>query len=571
MPGSNPAARDRRIVWWLLVGLVLLFGGLYVAAYLFAGDRIARGTTIAGIDVGGKTPAAAKRALTGLADSQQAITIQAGDRQIRVTPARAGLAVDIEASVDQVAVGRSWDPKHLWEFLTGGSAYDEVDEVDDDKLTQTLASLAEQVDQAPREGDIRFTIEGRAKPVYPESGRRVDVEAGAGLLVDAFPMDVDEPVEIPVIEDAPALTEAAVAQAMKDFANPAMSAPVVFLIAGERVELGPDDYADALSMKVVGDRLEPRLKAKILLAAVEPAMERIALEPEDATVAIVDGSPQVVAGKAGVTFDPEAITGAFLDLVVAEGARRELVVPTKIASPELTAAEVRTLGIKEQVSSFTTYFPYAEYRNTNIGRAAELINGTILEPGETFSLNGIVGERTVENGFVEGYVIRDGILVQDLGGGVSQVATTTFNAAFFAGLEDVEHKPHSFYIDRYPVGREATVAWPTVDLKFTNDTRHGILIQAWRDLSTPSTQGAMNVRMWSTKVWDIKAGQSERYDFTSPDTRHLGGEDCEAHTGYGGFEIDVYRYFYRPGSDKLVRKETFHTTYTPSDTVICDG
>ena len=102
----------------------------------------------------------------------------------------------------------------------------------------------------------------------------------------------------------------------------------------------------------------------------------------------------------------------------------------------------------------------------------------MLKPGETFSLNDTVGERTRENGFTEGFIISNGIFKEDLGGGVSQMATTTFNAMFFAGLKDVEHKPHSFYIDRYPVGREATVAWGSVDLRFRNDTPYGVLIQA---------------------------------------------------------------------------------------------
>jgi vancomycin resistance protein YoaR len=94
------------------------------------------------------------------------------------------------------------------------------------------------------------------------------------------------------------------------------------------------------------------------------------------------------------------------------------------------------------VSRFTTDFPHSPYRNTNLGRAAELIDGTILEPGETFSLNDTVGERTAANGFTKGIIISNGVFKEDFGGGVSQVATTTFNAAFFAGLEDVEHKPH---------------------------------------------------------------------------------------------------------------------------------
>jgi hypothetical protein len=79
----------------------------------------------------------------------------------------------------------------------------------------------------------------------------------------------------------------------------------------------------------------------------------------------------------------------------------------------------------------------------------------------------------------------------------------------------------------------------------------------------------MHVRMWSTKYWDITAGVSDRYNFTEEETRYIDDEDCVPHDGYGGFDIDVYRYFRKAGSDELVRKETMHTTYTPSDTVIC--
>jgi hypothetical protein len=79
----------------------------------------------------------------------------------------------------------------------------------------------------------------------------------------------------------------------------------------------------------------------------------------------------------------------------------------------------------------------------------------------------------------------------------------------------------------------------------------------------------MHVRMWSTKVWDIKAGRSARYNETAPRTRHLKGRGCVPHAGYGGFDIDVYRYFYKHGSSTLDHKETMHTTYTPSDSVVC--
>jgi vancomycin resistance protein YoaR len=263
------------------------------------------------------------------------------------------------------------------------------------------------------------------------------------------------------------------------------------------------------------------------------------------------------------------VTGPFLDLVTKIGSERTLAVKSVTAQPELTTDAARKLGINQQVSTFTTNFPYAAYRNQNLSRAAELVDGTLLQPGDTFSLNDTVGERTAANGFTKGFIISDGVFKEDFGGGVSQVATTTFNAAFFAGLEDVEHKPHSFYIDRYPVGREATVAWGSVDLKFKNTTPYGVYIQASVDPSTPSTQGAMHVSMYSTKYWDIKAEQSDRYNVTAPRTRRLSGPECVPNQGYGGFDIDVYRLFYRAGSDRLDHRETMHTRYTPSDTVVC--
>ena len=171
--------------------------------------------------------------------------------------------------------------------------------------------------------------------------------------------------------------------------------------------------------------------------------------PVDADRRLVNGKPKVVPAKPGVTYEPDDVSAASSTWSPRPAASARW--PSRRRSPSrLHHRDAHALRIHEQVSTFTTYFPYAEYRNLNIGRAAELIDGTVLKPGETFSLNDTVGERTEDNGFTKGFIISNGIFKEDLGGGVSQMATTTFNAVFFAGLEDVEHKPHSFYIDRYP-------------------------------------------------------------------------------------------------------------------------
>ena len=560
---------DRRVVPWLLFGLVVLFGALYVACYWFTSDRIPRGTTVDGISIGGMAPAAARSKLEeGLGGrTAEPIRVVANGERATIRPAQAGLGVDVPATVAASGGGRSWDPVRMWEYFAGGNDEQPVVTVDQAALDAAVARVADRVDVPATEGSVRF-VGDQAEAKYPEKGTVIDRAAAAKAVRAAF-LTTEDAVDLPTAEAAPVVSKDAVSRAMDRFANPAMSGAVVITLAGEGVRLEPADFAPALSLKAVGTELQPQLDAQALLAKLTPKMGRIAEKPKDATFKIVAGKPVLVPAKTGLTFDPADVTGPFLDLVTKTGAERILAVKSVTAQPEVTTDAAKQLGINQQVSTFTTNFPYAEYRNQNLSRAAALVNGTLLKPGDTFSLNDTVGERTAANGFTKGFIISDGVFKEDFGGGVSQVATTTFNAAFFAGLEDVEHKPHSFYIDRYPVGREATVAWGSVDLKFKNTTPYGVYIRASVDPSSPSRQGAMNVAMYSTKVWDIKAEQSDRYNVTQPQTRRLSGSECVPNAGYGGFDIDVSRLFYRAGSDQLDHRETMHTRYTPSDTVVC--
>lgn len=567
---SKDGSNDRRVVSLLLLGLLLLFGAVYAAGYFVTSDRVPRGTTVAGVDIGGLTPASARTTLEDELGprADEPIVVAADGQRGSIAPERAGLAVDYAASVEQAGGGRSWNPARMWDYFTGGDDLEAVLDVDDAKLDQAVGGFATKVDEKPVEGSIVFRG-GTAKAEYPQSGQQVDREAAAEAVTAAFLDESDEPVELEVADVDPEVSEESVRAAMRDFANPAMSAPVRIVLGQEEVVVAPQAFGKALSMKPEGGELVPQVDQKKLMAAVQPAMRTVALAPVPATVRLVDGQPKVVPHKNGVTFDPAELAEELPDVLAEKSGPRRLEVRSKVAKADFTTEDARGLGIKRVVSSFTTYYPHADYRNVNLGRAAQLVNGTVLKPGETFSLNDTVGERTAANGFTKGFIISDGVFKEDFGGGVSQVATTLFNAAFFAGLEDVEHKPHSFYIDRYPIGREATVAWGAVDLRFKNDTPYGVLIQAWVDPSTPSSSGAMNVRFWSTKHWDISAGKSGRYNITEEETRYITDEECLENDGYGGFDIDVYRIFRKPGSDEVVRRETITTTYTPSDTVVC--
>ena len=150
--------------------------------------------------------------------------------------------------------------------------------------------------------------------------------------------------------------------------------------------------------------------------------------------------------------------------------------------PPLTTAGART--ISSLLGTFTTRYACCQPRVTNIRLIAKAIDASVVMPGETFSLNQASGERTSADGYVKAPFIADGELAESIGGGVSQVSTTLYNAAYFAGLRIDAHRPHSFYIDRYPPGREATLNFPDIDLRWTNDTPAPVLIRAVTDATS---------------------------------------------------------------------------------------
>jgi vancomycin resistance protein YoaR len=258
--------------------------------------------------------------------------------------------------------------------------------------------------------------------------------------------------------------------------------------------------------------------------------------------------------------------------ITQKGAARSVTVDSKVVPPTFTTSDVEALNIKEKISEFVTYFPYARYRNINQSRAASLINGTILKPGDTFSLNDTVGERGPDNGFVKGIVIGDGAtFVEQYGGAVSQVATTVYNAAFFAGLEDVEHHPHTFYIGRYPLGREATVWWGKLDLRFKNTLDNGVLIRAWVVKGSDTKRGEMHVEMWGTKEWNVSSSISDRYNEREPGKRYNDTDECIEQDPMEGFDLDVTRIFRRLDSSEIEKTDVTHVSYVPSDEILCEA
>ncbi len=213
--------------------------------------------------------------------------------------------------------------------------------------------------------------------------------------------------------------------------------------------------------------------------------------------------------------------------------------------PTVTTEEISSIGVEEPIASFTTKHRAGESRVTNIHRIADLTRGVVIKPGETFSVNDFVGERTAAKGFVEAHSIADGVLIDTFGGGISQYATTLFNAAFFAGLDIPKYKPHSIYISRYPYGREATLSYPQVDLVMRNNTPYGVMI--WPTY----TASSITITLYSTP-W----ARSDVFG-----QKKTSKQLC----------TDVFTTRLRKYPDGTEKKDVFKARYLPGEGVRCDG
>jgi len=419
----------------------------------------------------------------------------------------------------------------------------------------------------------------------PAAGSGVDGDATRALVLRSANEPGDDRYDLPVVSVAPRVEEADV-QSVLAQAQAALLQPLSLSTDEVTVILQPVDLARIIALEEVEtpdgwtvrisadtDAVAPlfasvveQLEAPAVDAGFEVAERPTTLDEKgDVTWEPVAADVQVVPSVDGRTFDPD-LTADQIGAMLAAGSRTaDLELAT--VEPELTTAEARALGVTHLIGTFTTYHDCCAPRVTNIHRIADIVDGHILEPGEQFSVNEVVGERTTDKGFVPAPGIYQGELRDEIGGGVSQFATTTFNAVFFAGLQLDAFNAHSLYISRYPLGREATLNFPTIDLAFTNDTAHGLFI----DMSYSDT--AVTTAIYGDNGGrEVTAVMGEPYGSIPFAIRYKEnpalppGAEVRTQSGADGFKVDVDRIIVFADGRRVER--TLITTYYPKPEII---
>jgi len=478
--------------------VILLITGAWAADGWTSGDRVERNIALAGVDVGNQTPEELRESVQALSERfvTTEVVIDTGEAELASEAGDLGLTIAEDPTVDAVlemghdgpAIWRPFQWVRSW--FTTREAEVRID-VNPAGLAWSVAVLEGDGRSEPTEPRLEATDEGIVL-VPGEDGRALTpndvitaLPTHLGDLDEPIVIEVEQSITTPRFDDAPY-------QAVVDRAAELTAGGVTLVGAGREVEVDAVRFRPALQVEDDGDG-EPRLTVDPgALDDVVAELETSGGNPTNVRFDLQGGGMVPVGGE-----DATVCCGEDARQIVADawfaGERR-----IELPSRTITAAEGREwaagLGVNEQIGTFTTNHACCESRVTNIQRMADMLRGVLIAPGTTFSVNDTVGPRTVEKGFAEGGVIIDGEFTTDIGGGVSQFATTMFNAAFFAGLDIPRYQMHSRYISRYPYGREATLFYPSVDLQIRNNTPYGIVI--W----TSYTGTSITVDLWSTRT-----------------------------------------------------------------------
>lgn len=316
------------------------------------------------------------------------------------------------------------------------------------------------------------------------------------------------------------------------------------------------------------------LKSYVDRQKAEEVLSRLAKEtispPVDAALVITENDKVIVKpGKPGQAVDYQAVIDA-LSCVEARG--NKIRMRLRRVEPRVRTEDVLKMKIDGLLASYTTYFDASNVNRTyNINVAADAIDNIVLQPGEVFSFNRIVGPRSKEAGYKEALVIVEDQFTPGIGGGVCQVSSTLYNAALLAGLEILERHNHSLPVAYVPLGRDATVAYGGYDLKFRNNTKGCIWIR------TRVSGGALTVKIFGDmaekKDITIESVVDEVLEpkvIKKEDPNLYVGKMVEERKGVKGYRVRVFAYVKEPNG-RIAKRLLSKDLYRPVDQIVRVG
>jgi vancomycin resistance protein YoaR len=574
--GGSPS--QRRVAILLVAGVVL---ALLVAAVAFAeatqGSAIGRHVSVNGVSLGGLTVDQAVRKLENVELAAGSVRLVWQGRHWTLTGRSLHARIQAhETAAAAYAYTRSGNvAARLWDrfaLLFSGHAVEPSVTYGEPVTRERLDAIASAVDVKPVEGAV--TVEG-VDPVVraAQDGRAVDRAGVLRLLDVALQSQTHDTAALPVVTVKPAVSTSD-AQAAAATVRQWLSGPLSLTHAGHTWTIARKDLGQYVSF--VHQQGTPHLRvtfdSPVTRGYFSYITAQVGQPGKNATFTVTNGGKRVwvTPGTSGYGVVPGP-TIANMDAAAARGGSRVAAAVFGKAPPALSYADAKALRITTRIGTYTTSVAGTTNRLDNVALGSALLNNSLIAPGKIFSVNATTGERTAAKGFKMAPTIINGKLEDSVGGGMCQVSTTVFNAAFVAGLQIVERHNHELYISHYPLGRDATVSYGSYDLKFRNDTPNWIL------LKTDFTGWSLTVSLYSAPLHRrVVAWTNDWYDIV-PFTVHkqhdptlAQGKTTVQTPGIDGMSIDCFRKVYA-ADGKLVWDDDFKSVYSMVPEILLVG
>jgi len=286
---------------------------------------------------------------------------------------------------------------------------------------------------------------------------------------------------------------------------------------------------------------------------------KIHSEPVNASAITENGALIFKESSNGITFNLEDAKFLYSNAL-----EKQISIPLIITKPEITTDSLSNEIFKDTLSTYTTKYKESEKNRTiNVKLSASKINGTILLPGQEFSYNTVVGERTFENGFKVATIFANNSHQQGLGGGICQTSSTLYNAILYANLEVTNRANHQLIVSYVPLGQDATVAWPYTDLKFKNNrtTPIKIVAEAKDGKETVSILGISSIEDYEVTIKNVKLSSKAYVTEYIDDATMNEGEESVVQYGTYGYTVEVYKILSKDGveiSNTLISTDKYN-------------
>lgn len=507
-PSGAAAAAHRKKKRKVSPALITLIVALVIAIAVFAGvgiyamrysnyNKILPNVYVAGVDVGGMTKEEAKSAIEAALSQtqQQSVNVNLPDQMLTFTPAQDTVLIDVDEAVDAAySYGRnSTNPFAISRAIKAAQRRrNDIDistavQVDTDYIRNLIDTTAAEITTPMDESVVTTDDATHAITVTIGSpGRDLDTETLYNLVVNAF--------------------------ATGDYSD------IDF------------DYTMTYPATISLDSLYEQLTTEPQDAKYDPDTQEISegVSGYTPTTPLDEANQQLAMAAAGDT-----LTFTFEE-----------------TAPSITKEYLQSVLFADTLASYgSVYDASAGGRTTNLRLACQAIDGTVLQPGETFSFNGTVGERTAEKGYQEGVIYISGDSKPALGGGICQVASTIYYCAMYADLEIVHREPHMFFVSYVPGGLDATVYWGSVDFQFKNSTNFPLRIDA------SVSGGRVNIALVGTDENHYTVKIESTKVATEPFETITKEGSGDSQSGYTGYTYEIVRYVY-DSDGNLIRTDS---------------